>query len=108
MLDIFPVPKHIKKNGGHHPANTPPSLEISDLPTAEAYTLDITPDRIRIAGDEQGLRHGQATLRQIREQAGGGPLPCLEIRDEPSLRSIEFYRISARATPGCASASETS
>ena len=90
MLDIFPVPKRFKNTGGHHTADTSPSLEVTGSPTAEAYSLTITPERITITGDEQGLRHGRDTLRQIREQSGDGPLPCVEIRDEPSLRVRGF------------------
>jgi hypothetical protein len=90
MLDIFPVPKSLNYTGGHHTKNANPILETTSALQPEGYSLTIEPEQIRICGDKNGLRHGRDTLRQIQEQAGEGPLPCMEIRDEPSLRVRGF------------------
>ncbi len=54
----------------------------------ESYFLEVTPAHIRcVAGDASGLFYGVQTLCQlIRANRADGGLPCLEIRDWPSLR----------------------
>jgi hexosaminidase len=50
----------------------------------EAYTLSLTPERIRIqAADSAGLFYGAQSLRQLVLAARGAPLPALEIADAP-------------------------
>ncbi len=56
--------------------------------TEEGYALAVEPDAIRIvAATEAGLFHGIETLCQlIRANREGNRIPCLTIRDWPSLR----------------------
>jgi hexosaminidase len=50
----------------------------------EAYTLSLTPERIRIqAADSAGLFYGAQSLRQLVLAARGAPLPAVEIADAP-------------------------
>jgi hexosaminidase len=50
----------------------------------EAYTLSLTPERIRIqAADSAGLFYGAQSLRQLVLAGHGAPLPALEIADAP-------------------------
>ena len=64
-------------------------FEIDPLMKAQAYTLTITPQSIRIVHlDEAGAFYAVKTLKQIQTQKAA--LPCLEIKDEPDL-SIRGY-----------------
>jgi hypothetical protein len=60
--------------------------------TAEDYSLQITPDAATVTGaGPAGLAHGVRTLRQmIRANRAQQTLPCLTIRDWPSLRWRAF------------------
>ncbi|MCR4415264.1 MAG: glycoside hydrolase family 20 zincin-like fold domain-containing protein [Thermoguttaceae bacterium] len=62
--------------------------EFRPKATAEDYVLAIRPDEITAAApDAPGLFYALATLRQmIRANRRGDALPCLAIRDWPSLR----------------------
>ena len=55
---------------------------------AESYFLEVTPAQIRCGGvDSAGLFYGVQTLCQLmRANRSENRLPCLEIRDWPSLR----------------------
>ena len=68
-----------------------PSERLSVFPEdapAESYCLDVTPDQVRCSGvDSAGLLCAVQTLCQlIRANRTAAGLPCLEIRDWPSLR----------------------
>ena len=59
----------------------------------QAYQLAINQDQILIVGsDEAGLFYGIQTLKQIVQQKGNQPLPCLEIIDWPdyAVRGVMF------------------
>lgn len=56
----------------------------------EAYTLEITPEGVRITGETAGLRHGVQTLRQVF-RCNRWKLPTLLIRDEPAFEDRGFY-----------------
>ena len=60
--------------------------------TAEDYVLQIQPDAITVAAPgPEGLAHGGQTLRQlIRANRTGDALPCVTIRDWPSIRWRAF------------------
>ena len=67
------------------------ALVLPDLPqqaSTESYALDVRPDEIvGAAKDPAGLFFGLQTLCQlIRANRQGDTLPCLQIRDWPSLR----------------------
>ena len=67
------------------------SLVLPALPqqaASESYALDVRPDEIVCAAkDPAGLFYGLQTLCQlIRANRQGDTLPCLQIRDWPSLR----------------------
>jgi hexosaminidase len=67
------------------------ALVLPDLPqqvSTESYSLDVRPDEIVCAAkDPAGLFCGLQTLCQlIRANRQGDTLPCLQIRDWPSLR----------------------
>lgn len=59
----------------------------ADAP-GESYFLEVTPTHVRCGGlDAAGVFHGVQTLCQlIRANRVGNALPCLEIRDWPSLQ----------------------
>ncbi|HLZ47336.1 MAG TPA: family 20 glycosylhydrolase, partial [Candidatus Limnocylindria bacterium] len=59
----------------------------ADAPAgAEAYALDVTPDRIEIAArDRRGLVYGAQTLRQLAS-ASPGAIPAVRIDDAPRFR----------------------
>ncbi|MHB8969412.1 MAG: glycoside hydrolase family 20 zincin-like fold domain-containing protein [Pirellulaceae bacterium] len=63
------------------------SVFPEDAP-AESYCLDVTPDEVRCSGvDSAGLLCAVQTLCQlIRANRTAAGLPCLEVRDWPSLR----------------------
>ena len=70
------------------PAAAPPPLAMRDGATPEDYALDVRPDAIvGGAAGRPGLLHGIQTLRQlVRANRAASALPCLTIRDWPSLR----------------------
>ncbi len=53
--------------------------------SAEAYSLEISPNKIKIKGDTAGVFYGLQTLKQlINDQSGYQiKLPCLKIQDQP-------------------------
>ncbi|RDX33335.1 beta-N-acetylhexosaminidase [Bifidobacterium breve] len=56
-----------------------------------AYTLDVTPDGVTVAGvDFEGVRNGVQTLRQLIRQCGAA-LPCLHIEDRPAFETRGYY-----------------
>ncbi len=69
----------------------PITLEISQQPEVpshdQGYLLSITPTKIRLASrTPQGLFYGVQTLRQIiRANREGPSIPCLTIKDQPTL-----------------------
>jgi hexosaminidase len=67
------------------------ALVLPELPpqaSSESYALDIRPDEVVcVAKDPAGLFYGLQTLCQlIRANRQGDTLPCMQIRDWPSLR----------------------
>ena len=63
-------------------------------PGAEGYILNVTPDRIIIAGsDEQGAFYGLQSLRQIIDAGNGKKVQGLKVRDWPAFpfRAIRLY-----------------
>lgn len=64
-------------------------LTVSGAGAGEGYTLTILPDEIKIEGNGvAGAFYGIQTLRQIFEN---DIIPCLEIVDEPDMKSRGFY-----------------
>ncbi|MBN1853076.1 MAG: family 20 glycosylhydrolase [Pirellulales bacterium] len=65
-----------------------PQIELASNASLEGYALEIHPDEIICSGtDSAGLFFGVQTLCQlIRANRIGNGLPCLKIRDWPSLR----------------------
>ncbi|HNQ88750.1 MAG TPA: beta-N-acetylhexosaminidase [Verrucomicrobiota bacterium] len=63
-----------------------PALPPGDSP--ESYTLEVRPgEAVCVATTASGLVHGLQTLRQlIRANRQGDRVPCLRVRDWPSLR----------------------
>ena len=51
---------------------------------AEAYEIEITPERITLRGGPRGLSLARRTLAKLRAQFGE-QLPCLTIRDAPAI-----------------------
>ncbi len=68
------------------------ALEFRPEATAEDYTLEVASDSVTVrACGAAGLAHGVQTLRQlIRANRVDDTLPCLAIRDWPSLRWRAF------------------
>lgn len=70
------------------------TLTTFDEPHAHpsgAYTLDVTPDGVTVAGaDFEGVRNGVQTLRQLIRQCGAA-LPCLHIEDRPAFETRGYY-----------------
>ena len=70
------------------------TLTTFDEPHAHpsgAYTLDVTPDGVTVAGaDFEGVRNGVQTLRQLIRQCGAA-LPCLHIEDRPTFETRGYY-----------------
>lgn len=51
-----------------------------------AYVLDITPKGVTIDGyDEAGAFYGLQSLREIIESTEGAVIPCMKVKDRPSL-----------------------
>lgn len=70
------------------PADPLPAAQFRSDATSEDYLLQITPESIVIQAPERpGLLHGLQTLRQlIRANRTPDGIPCLTLRDWPSLR----------------------
>ncbi len=70
----------------HRSALSPPALPNTVVP--EAYSLEVRPEEVVCAArDPAGLFYGLQTLCQlIRANRQGDTLPCLTLRDWPSLR----------------------
>jgi len=68
------------------PAKPVASMKLPAQP--EGYALSVAPDRASVAAKtERGLVHGIQTLRQlIRANTRDGAIPCLTVRDWPSLQ----------------------
>jgi len=68
------------------------TLPLRPQPSEEDYLLVIRPDEVLcVAAGPQGLLHGLQTLRQlIRANRRDGAIPCLRVRDWPSLRWRAF------------------
>jgi len=65
-----------------------PKLELRPQAGPEDYALEVRPAEIVCAAPgEAGLCYAVQTLRQlVRANRQGGTIPCLSIRDWPSLR----------------------
>ncbi len=81
------LPGHVVRLATGNAAPEAESAIRAGARTAE-YALDVAPDGIVVsASDAAGLFYGVQTLRQlIRANRRDGGLPCLSIRDWPSLR----------------------
>ncbi len=63
-------------------------------PGPEGYLLEVTPDKIIIAGsDDQGAFYGLQSLRQLIDAGKGKTVPGLKVRDWPNypFRAIRLY-----------------
>ncbi len=60
-------------------------LRSASLQSAEAYTLNITANKILIQGDTSGIFYGIQTLKQLinADTKSQIQLPCLSIQDQP-------------------------
>lgn len=68
-------------------AGEPGLLELPPGDSDERYVLTVTPEGVVCAAAPGGLLHGMQTLCQlIRANRSDGGIPCLTIRDWPSLR----------------------
>lgn len=77
--------------GGNSSARVATRIAAIGRAEVGAYRLSIGPERVVIeAGDAAGIFYGKMTLRQLREQFGGG-LPCLEIEDWPDFPVRGYY-----------------
>lgn len=66
-------------------------LQCSTELEEQAYELNIMADKIKIIGGTKGgVLYGIQTLRQILSQ-NGAVLPCLMIKDFPSIKNRGFY-----------------
>ena len=62
-------------------------IEIAAAEEEQGYVLSVSPRGIVVQGaDSAGLRYGLDTLGQLLAQAQNDTLPCLTIRDYPSLK----------------------
>lgn len=62
-------------------------IEISAAEEEQGYVLSVSTSGIVVQGaDSAGLRYGLDTLGQLLAQAQNDTLPCLTIRDYPSLK----------------------
>jgi len=95
----LPAPKTRPLDGADHvlrlspaPGGKTPAPTFRTDATAEDYVLHIRPDSVAIAGrGPAGLLYGVQTLRQlIRANRRGSALPCLTVRDWPSIRWRAF------------------
>ncbi len=70
----------------------PSAVSFRDNATDEDYTLDIRPGSIVIHGKgPSGLAYGAATLCQlVRANRSGASIPCLAVRDGPSIHWRAF------------------
>ena len=57
---------------------------------SEAYSLDITSDKIVITGSEKGVFYAVSTLRQLIHEYGD-KIPCMQINDEPDFAVRGYY-----------------
>jgi hypothetical protein len=69
-----------------------PDEAVDDALAPQGYHLEVAEDAVRLVGaDEAGLRHGRATLAQLRHRANapgddvGGTLPACRIDDWPDF-----------------------
>lgn len=109
-LTLLPMPRKIEVTG---PAVSSGGLRVETVLTdsiagaremlldgfpAEAYTLSVTPERIRIeAVTERGFIRARNTLDQLREAAGGDSLPQVEITDWPAFPLRGFMHDTGRS-----------
>lgn len=90
---LLPPPRRLEQRAGLCRLATPGApgvpLDVAPDPALppEGYTLDLTPDRARLAfADAAGRRWGEATLRQLQRQYGPA-LPACRIEDAPAFAS---------------------
>ncbi|HVA04555.1 MAG TPA: family 20 glycosylhydrolase [Acidimicrobiales bacterium] len=90
---LLPRPRSFRgaPDGARVP-DRPPDEAIDTAVAPQGYRLEVTPDVIRLVGaDEAGLRHGRATLAQLRHRANApdavpdGKLPACRIEDWPDF-----------------------
>ena len=87
QLELVPMPREVKVSDGECRAVDAPKAEVVATIPPEGYELSITPDGVTIRhSDDAGLFYAQMTLKQLREGATDGALPCVEIKDAPAFR----------------------
>lgn len=70
---------------------------VGSGPEMEGYTLDISPDEIRVTGNSAaGLYYGIVTLAQIARNSPGAQLPAGRIVDAPDFAFRGFYHDATR------------
>lgn len=86
-LDLIPMPREVKTLDGECRAFDGPRVEIAATIPPEGYELSITPDGVTIRhSDDAGLFYAKMTLKQLREGATDGAMPCAEIKDSPMFK----------------------
>jgi hexosaminidase len=93
VLVLLPRPRSVEAApDGRRVIDRPPAEGLDRALPPQGYRLDVGEDAIRIVGaDEAGLRHGRATLAQLRHSAnapagsGDGTLPACRIEDWPDF-----------------------
>ena len=103
-LDLFPRPRTVEPIGPGVAATSPVRVEVDPALPEQGYEIAITGDQVRIThADDAGLRYAEATLGQIRAQAGD-ELPGVRIADAPDFTTRGYMldvsrdRVPTRAT----------
>ena len=87
LASLVPMPREVKAFDGECRAIDGPRVEIAATIPPEGYELSIAPDGVTIRySDDAGLFYARITLKQLREGATDGALPCVEIKDAPAFR----------------------
>ena len=84
---LIPMPREVKATGGECRKSDAPKAEVVATIPPEGYELSVTPDGVTIRhSDDAGLFYATMTLRELRDGAADGALPCVEIKDAPAFR----------------------
>ncbi|HEY8546501.1 MAG TPA: family 20 glycosylhydrolase [Acidimicrobiales bacterium] len=105
-LLLVPRPQRLTRTGPGAPVTTPVRARRAPGLRPEGFRLAITPDAVALDhADDAGRRHGEALLRQLRDQADpDGRLPGVQVEDWPDLPVRGFMldisrdRVPTRAT----------
>ena len=103
---VFPIPRALEPRPGTFGPDDPVREEADTALPGQGYELDLAPGGGRLAyADAAGLRHGCATLAQLRRASPQG-VPAQRIRDWPDfpvrgyMLDISRDRVPTRATLG--------